>query len=199
MSKKVGLFLCPKGGGLRKWHPECDSCQDRWSWRKAQEHRIFCGECRQEVPAGNCRCFFQCEHQCFNDGRDVQVLCAYRQCAGVLGRGFVRSYLPCSSSWINWTAWIEFQKGEVAHDITLALIGSARNGNQDLVLSLSTKAKKMLRNMRTRSLFWAKECRTILRKLMEEKRTLSLMAWMHDEKDVFDVCSWHARNHVVYI
>ena len=21
----------------------------------------------------------------------------------------------------------------------------------------------------------------------------------HDEKDVFDVCSWHARNHVVYI
>ena len=32
----------------------------------------------------------------------------------------------------------------------MALIGSARNGNQDLVLSLSTKAKKMLRNMRTR-------------------------------------------------
>lgn len=57
--------------------------------------------CRQEVPAGDCRCFFQCEHQCFNDGRDVQVLCAYRQCAGVLGRGSVRSYLPCSSSWIN--------------------------------------------------------------------------------------------------
>ena len=134
-----------------------------------------------------------------HDGQDVQVLCAYCRCAGVLGRGFVRSYLPCSSSWINWTAWIEFQKGEVAHDITLALIGSARNGNQDLVLSLSTKAKKMLRNMRTRSLFWAKECRTILRKLMEEKRTLSLMAWMYDEKDVFDVCSWHARNHVVYI
>ena len=23
--------------------------------------------------------------------------------------------------------------------------------------------------------------------------------YMHDEKDVFDVCSWHARNHVVYI
>jgi len=22
---------------------------------------------------------------------------------------------------------------------------------------------------------------------------------MHDEKEVFDVCSWHARNHVVYI
>ena len=59
-----------------------------------------------------------------------------------------------------------------------ALIGSARNGNQDLVLSLSTKAKKMLRNMRTRSLFWARACRTILRKLMEEKRTLSLMAWI---------------------
>ena len=36
---------------------------------------------------------------------------------------------------------------------SMALIGSARNGNQDLVLSLSTKAKKMLRNMRTRSLF----------------------------------------------
>ena len=33
---------------------------------------------------------------------------------------------------------------------SMALIGSARNGNQDLVLSLSTKAKKMLRNMRTR-------------------------------------------------
>lgn len=115
-------FLMPKRRGLRKWHPECDSCQDRWSWRKAPEHRIFCGECRQEVPAGDCRCFFQCEHQCFNDGRDVQVLCAYRQCAGVLGRGSVRSYLPCSSSWINWTAWIEFQKGEVAHDITLVSV-----------------------------------------------------------------------------
>ncbi|MFR5931244.1 MAG: hypothetical protein ACLUGI_11750 [Subdoligranulum sp.] len=37
---------------------------------------------------------------------------------------------------------MNFKKGEVAHDITLALIGSARNGNQDLVLSLSTKAKK---------------------------------------------------------
>ena len=36
-----------------------------------------------------------------HDGQDVQVLCAYRRCAGVLGRGFVRSYLPCSSSWIN--------------------------------------------------------------------------------------------------
>ena len=23
--------------------------------------------------------------------------------------------------------------------------------------------------------------------------------YMHDEKDIFDVCSWHARNHVVYI
>ena len=78
--------------------------------------------CRQEVPAGDCRCFFQCEHQCLHDGQDVQVLCAYRRCAGVLGRGFVRSYLPCSSSWINWTAWIEFQKGEVAHDITLVSV-----------------------------------------------------------------------------
>ena len=36
---------------------------------------------------------------------------------------------------------------------SMALIGSARNGNQDLVLSLSTKAKKMLRNMRTRSCY----------------------------------------------
>ena len=44
---------------------------------------------------------FITNRQCLHDGRDVQVLCAYRQCAGVLGRGSVRSYLPCSSSRIN--------------------------------------------------------------------------------------------------
>ena len=166
----------PKRRWLRKWHPECDSCQDRWSWRKAPEHRIFCGECRQEVPAGDCRCFFQCEHQCLHDGQDVQVLCAYRRCAGVLGRGFVRSYLPCSSSWINWTAWIEFQKGEVAHDITLVWTGIARSGAEALHPSSFVAAKRMLWNMRTRS--------------FTEK------VWWEGR---FDVCSWHARNHVVYI
>ena len=35
------------------------------------------------------------------------------------------------------------------------MIGSARNGNQDLALSLSTKAKKMLRNARV-AIFEAK-------------------------------------------
>lgn len=48
--------------------------------------------------------------------------------------------------------WRAYRKKELLLP-SMALIGSARNGNQDLVLSLSTKAKKMLRNMRTRSLF----------------------------------------------
>ena len=109
------------------------------------------------------------------------------------------------------------------------------------------QGEKMLRNMRTRSLFWAKECRTILRKLMEEKRTLCMQKgwrpvkypkpskistvlkhqkalfqtlqiksclrsktgkidrWMRYIRSSiwwegrFDVCSWHAWNHVVYI
>ncbi|MFR1286962.1 MAG: phage tail tape measure protein [Subdoligranulum sp.] len=36
--------------------------------------------------------FLQCEHQRLHDGRDVQVLCAYCRCAGVLGRGYRRSH-----------------------------------------------------------------------------------------------------------
>ena len=50
-------------------------------------------------------------------------------------------------------AWLPKMFGKELLLPSMALIGSARNGNQDLVLSLSTKAKKMLRNMRTRSLF----------------------------------------------
>ena len=50
-------------------------------------------------------------------------------------------------------AWLPKMFGKKLLLPSMALIGSARNGNQDLALSLSTKAKKMLRNMRTRSLF----------------------------------------------
>ena len=67
-----------------------------------------------------------------------------------------------------------------------ALIGSARNGNQDLVLSLSTKAKKMLRNMRTRSLFWAKTCRSISWIRTGGRRILSEMYFTYTLKYVPD-------------
>ena len=46
-----------------------------------------------------CSRFFQCEHQCLHDGRDVQVLCAYRRCAWVLGRGYRRSHRSDGKQW----------------------------------------------------------------------------------------------------
>ena len=98
MSKKVGLFLCPKGGGYANGIQNATLTKIDEAGEKLQNIGSSVENVGKEVPAGDCRCFFQCEHQCFNDGRDVQVLCAYRQCAGVLGRGSVRSYLPCSSS-----------------------------------------------------------------------------------------------------
>ena len=46
-----------------------------------------------------CSRFFQCEHQCQHDGRDVQVLRTNRRCTGVLGRGYRRSHRSHGKQW----------------------------------------------------------------------------------------------------
>lgn len=79
MSKKVGLFLCPKGGGYANGIQNATLAKIDEAGEKLQNIGSSVEKCRQEVPAGDCRCFFQCEHQFSMMGK------TFKYCAPIAG------------------------------------------------------------------------------------------------------------------
>ena len=97
MTKKVGLYLCKKGGGYANGIQNATLAKIDEAGEKLQN----IGSSVENVGKKFLPVTAAASSNANTNGQDVQVLCAYRRCAGVLGRGSVRSYLPCSSSWIN--------------------------------------------------------------------------------------------------